>query len=73
MSHGYVYTSISGIGNGFIEVSLTKRNVALVGLDNDLSKKSIPIVAAATVIDLKMVLLSLILTIPHYYMEVLIP
>ena len=48
MSHGYVYTSISGIGNGFIEVSLTKRNVALVGLDNDLSKKSIPIGSDAT-------------------------
>ena len=72
MEDVYADTSVEAIVIYFLKVLWNVREVVLVGFDDDLSKKSIPIVAAATVIDLKMVLLSLILTIPHYYMEVLI-
>ena len=46
-------TSVADIGNGFFKVSRTAINVTLVGFDDDLSKKSIPIEAASTDIDLQ--------------------
>ena len=45
-------TSIAAIGNGFTEISRTDKTMTLVGFNNDLSKKEVPIGLAAAAIDL---------------------
>ena len=45
-------TNVVSIGNCFVEVSRTKRKFTLVGFNDDLSKKFIPIVTADISIDL---------------------
>ena len=45
-------TSIAAIGNGFTEVSHSDKTVTLIGFNDDLSKKEVPIGSAATAIDL---------------------
>ena len=45
-------TSIAAIGNGFTEISYSDKTVTLVGFNNDLSKKKVPIGSAAAAIDL---------------------
>ena len=45
-------TSIAAIGNGFAEISCSDKTVTLVGFNDDLSKKEVPIGSAATAIDL---------------------
>ena len=52
MAYGCYYTSVAAIGNGFVEVSQTSKNVTLFGFDDDLSNKSISIGAVTTLIDL---------------------
>ena len=64
---------VAAIGNVFVEVSWTSRKVTLVGFDYDLSNKYIPIVAAATAIDLPNGAIIAQLNNTHYSMEVKIP
>ena len=45
-------TSIAAIGNGFTEISHSDKTVTLVGFNDNLSKKEVPIGSAATAIDL---------------------
>ena len=49
--YGCADTSISAIGNGFVEFSGIESKVTLFGFDNNLYNKSIPIGAAATNIE----------------------
>ena len=48
MADGCADTSVAAIGNGFVEVSRTRRSVTLVGFDDDLSKKTVPIGSAVS-------------------------
>ena len=54
-------TSIAAIGNVFVKVSRSDHTVTLVGFDDDLTKKEIPIGSAVTAVELprKTVLLQL--------------
>ena len=45
-------TSIAAIGNGFTEISQSDKTVTLVGFNDDLSKKEVPIGSAAAAVDL---------------------
>ena len=50
--YGFDDISVSAIGDYFIEVSRTERKVNLVGFDDYISQKSIPIWTDTDVIDL---------------------
>ena len=50
MSDGCANTSAEAIGIDFVKVSQTEIKFTLVVIDDDLSKKSIPIVSSATFI-----------------------
>ena len=52
MSYGCSNTSVSAIGNGFVEVSWTESKVTLFDVDVNLSKKYIMIGNATTIIEL---------------------
>ena len=52
MTDGCADTSIVALGNGFTEVSRSDKTVTLVGFDDDLSKKEIPVGSAVAAIDL---------------------
>ena len=52
MADGCADISIAAVGNGFREISRSDKTVTLVGFNNDLSKKEIPIGSAAAAIDL---------------------
>ena len=49
--YGCADTSVSAIGNGFVEFSGIESKVTFFGFDNNLSNKSIPIGTAATNIE----------------------
>ena len=50
MADGCSDTSVAAIVNGFVEILREKRKITLVGFDDDLSKKSIPIGSAVAVV-----------------------
>ena len=52
IADGCADTSIAAIGNGFKEISRLDKTVTLVGFNDYLSKKEIPIGSAAAAIDL---------------------